>query len=169
MKTFLTNKKACPPERMFGSRRGITLIEILIVLAGMGILFAIIVPQFSQIRENQVLKTAVADVLSTVDKARSQTLASKDSSEYGVHFQSDKVIIFKGIIFSDIDPNNVITDIILPANISNVTLGGISDVSGDMYFNRIYGAPNTNGTITISSPSSSRIITIYQSGSVSAN
>ena len=60
----------------------------------LGIIFSIAIPQFSKTRENQVLKSAVNDILSSLNKAQSQTLASADSSSYGVHFQSDKVIIF---------------------------------------------------------------------------
>ncbi len=149
--------------------QGITFIEILIVLLVIGILIAVILPQFSNIRENQVIKATVGDVLSTINKAKIQTLASVDSSSYGVHFQSDQIIIFKGSVFSALDINNEIIDIISPASISNVTFGGISDVSGDLYFSRIYGVPNTNGTVTISTPSSSKIITIYQSGNTSVN
>lgn len=149
--------------------KGISIIEILVIFASIGILVAIVVPQFSKIREGQVLKTAVVDILSTINKARSKTLASVDSSSYGVHFQSDKVIIFKGVVFSAVDPNNEIINITSPASISNVTLGGVSGDSGDFYFNRIYGAPNTTGTITISTVSSSRIITIYKSGNASVN
>ncbi len=147
--------------------KGATLIEILIVLLIIGILIVVILPQFSKIRENQVIKATAGDVLSTINKARSQTLASEDSSSYGVHFQFDKVVLFKGSVFSDTNVNNQVINIFSPANISNVTLGGVSDVSGDLYFNRIYGVPNTNGTITISTPSFSKIITIYQSGNTS--
>ena len=149
--------------------KGISLIEILVIFASLGLLIAIVMPQFYNIRKNQVLKSAVGDVLSTVDKARSRTLASMNSSTYGVHFQSDKVIIFKGTIFSALDVNNETINIFSPASITNVTLGGVSDVVGDLYFNRIYGTPSTTGTVTISTGSSSKILTINQSGNISSN
>ncbi len=149
--------------------KGISLIEILVIFAGLGLLVAIVMPQFYNIRKNQVLKSAVGDVLSTVNKARSRTLASMNSSTYGVHFQSDKVIIFKGTIFSALDVNNETINIFSPASITNVTLGGVSDVVGDLYFNRIYGTPSTTGTVTISTGSSSKILTINQSGNISSN
>ncbi|MEK7069242.1 MAG: hypothetical protein AAB945_00410 [Patescibacteria group bacterium] len=149
--------------------KGISLIEILVIFAGLGLLVAIVMPQFYNIRKNQVLKSAVGDVLSTVNKARSRTLASMNSSTYGVHFQSDKVIIFKGTVFSALDVNNETINIFSPASITNVTFGGVSDVVGDLYFNRIYGTPSTTGTVTISTGSSSKILTINQSGNISSN
>ncbi|MFA5777961.1 MAG: prepilin-type N-terminal cleavage/methylation domain-containing protein [Candidatus Paceibacterota bacterium] len=150
-------------------KRGITALELLVVLAVLGIIFAIVIPQFSKIRENQVLKSATNDVLSSLNKARVQTLASMDSSSYGVHFQSDKVIIFKGIVFSVDDLNNETINIIAPATISNVTLSGISGNSGDVYFNRLSGSSNQTGTVTISTSSFSKIITIFTTGAVSEN
>jgi prepilin-type N-terminal cleavage/methylation domain-containing protein len=150
-------------------KRGLTIIELLVVIVVVGLLVAIVLPQFSKNKEMQVLKGGVQDILSSIDKARVETLSSLNSSSYGVHFQSNQVIIFKGTIFSSGDTNNEIINIISPAKISNVTLGGVNASSGDVYFNRLSGAPNQIGTITISTPSYSKIITIIATGGVSSN
>ena len=150
-------------------KKGMTIVEILITLAIFVILLSIVLPQFSKIRENQVLKSTVSDIMSNLNKAQSQTLASVDSSSYGVHFQSDKVIIFKGIVFSASDSNNNTTDIVAPALISNVTLGGVSGNSGDVYFDRLSGSPNIAGTVTLSTTNYSKIITISVTGMASIN
>ncbi|KKP88348.1 MAG: hypothetical protein UR91_C0020G0004 [Candidatus Nomurabacteria bacterium GW2011_GWC2_35_8] len=147
-------------------RKGVTVVELLIVIAVLGIIFLIVLPQFSKSRENQVLKNGVADILSSVNKARGNTLASLNSSEYGIHFQIDRVVIFKGTSFSSEDSNNEIINITTPANISDITLlGGGSDI----YFHRLTGAPSTTGTITISTGSYSKVITILATGVVSVN
>jgi Tfp pilus assembly protein FimT len=151
------------------NQQGMTALELLVIVATIGIIFLIVTPQFSKIRENQVLKTAVGDIMSSLNKAQSQTFASVNSSSYGVHFQSDKVIIFKGITFSAGDSNNETINIITPATVSNVTLDGVSGTSGDIYFSRLVGAPNKTGTITVSTSSLSKIITISATGSVSSN
>lgn len=149
--------------------KGTTVIELTILLLVIGLMAAVIIPQFSKTRENQVLKSGVADVLSSINKARGVTLSSLNSSEYGVHFQSDKVIIFKGKVFSAVAPDNETINIITPASISNVTFGGVSGTSGDIYFNRLSGSPSTTGTITISTSSFSKIITISATGVASVN
>ncbi|MFA6177806.1 MAG: hypothetical protein WC694_02855 [Candidatus Paceibacterota bacterium] len=146
--------------------RGISVIEILIIIAVLGIIFLIFIPQFSKLREMQVLKSGVGDILSSIDKARSETLASVDSSSYGVHFQSDKIIIFKGTVFSDSDVNNKTINITTPATISDITLGG---GGSDLYFNRLSGAPNTTGTVIVSTTSYSKTITISATGVASVN
>ena len=145
-------------------KKGMTLAEVLIIFAIIGLLVLIVLPQFSKIRENQTLKSGAEDVLSAISKARSQTLASVNSSEYGVHFQSNRVIIFKGTVFSAMAGDNEIIDIAAPVTISDVTLLGVSETSGDVYFNRLSGAPSKNGTITLSTPSISKVITISATG-----
>ncbi len=147
-------------------KQGITILEVMIVLSVIAILIAVITPQFSKMRENQTVKNAVADVISTLSRARSMTLASIDSSAYGVHFESGHAIIFKDISYSAGAPENEIVDITSPATISNISLtGGGSDV----YFNRLSGAPSKTGTVTISSTNFSKIITISATGAASSN
>ena len=147
-------------------QKGITFIEISIVLAVVGILVAVVLPSFSKIKENQILKNGVQDIISSLGKARSQTLASLNSSSYGAHFESDKVIIFTGTTFSAGASSNATTNIISPASISLINLaGGVTDV----YFERLSGAPSTTGAITISTPSFSKVITISTTGAVSVN
>ncbi|PIR68950.1 hypothetical protein COX93_00335 [Candidatus Nomurabacteria bacterium CG_4_10_14_0_2_um_filter_30_12] len=150
-------------------KKGMALIEILLVIVIIGILSLIVFPQFSKIRENQILKNTVEDVVSTLHSTQSQSLASIDSSQYGVHFQSDKIIIFKGQIFSEGALGNKIINITSPISISNVTLGGVSSTLGDLYFERLSGMPSKIGTVTISTSSVSKIITISATGAVSVN
>jgi len=151
-------------------KKGITIIELLVVLAVLGVMVSIVLPQFSKMRENQVLKSGVQDILSSLDKARSQTLASLNSSEYGVYFEADKIIIFKGIDFSTRDTAKDETiNIITPATISSVTLNLVSDVDGEMYFNRLSGSPSKTGTITVSTTNYSKYITIYATGVASVD
>lgn len=145
-------------------KKGLTAVELLVALSIFGMIIAIVFPQFSKIRENQVLQNGIVDTLLAVNKARSQTLSSLNSSEYGVHFESNKVIMFKGKVFSAGAVDNEITNIVIPASISNVNIGGVSSTSGDIYFNRISGFANNVSTITISSPSYSKIITIFATG-----
>ncbi len=150
-------------------QKGISLVEILMVIAGIIILILIVSPSFSSIRDSQLLKGAVGDILSSLDKSRAQTLSSLNFSEYGVHFQADKIIIFKGKVFSAGAIDNESINIISPATISNVTLGGVSGSTGDLYFNRLSGSPSVSGTITVTLSSVSKIITISATGFASIN
>jgi len=148
---------------------GIALVEILVVIAIIVLILLVVLPPFSSIKEGQVLDNAVENVISALNKARTQTLSSLDSSEYGVHFESDQILIFKGKVFSANDPDNESVEITPPATISNVTLGGVSASEGELYFARLSGVPDKSGTVTVSVTSDSKIITISPTGAVSKN
>ncbi|OGI95562.1 hypothetical protein A2917_03355 [Candidatus Nomurabacteria bacterium RIFCSPLOWO2_01_FULL_42_17] len=147
-------------------KKGITLVEVLIVCSVLGIILAVVIPQFAKTRELQVLKSATGDILSSLNKARSQTLASLNSSSYGVHFQSNKVIIFKGTVFSQSDINNETVAITSPATISSITLVG---GGADIYFNRLSGVPSKTGSVIVSGPNFTKTITIDATGAASVN
>ncbi len=146
-----------------------TLIEILIVIAVLGIIFSIALPQFSKMREHQVLKNAVSDIISSLAIARGETLASINSSSYGVHLDPGKTVVFKGESFSENSPENRVTDIVPPANITNVTFDGVSSSSGYIFFDRLSGKPSKTGTITVSTETFSKIIEISPTGAISVN
>lgn len=150
-------------------QKGMTVVETLVVISIMVILILFVLPQFSKIRENQVIKNAVEDTVSGLHSAQSKSLSSVNSGEFGVHFQSDQVIIFKGEVFSAGATDNNVINIISPASISNVTLGGVSATSGDLYFQHLVGTPSKTGTVTISTSSLSKTITISATGAVSVN
>jgi len=146
--------------------KGITLVEVVLVIVVLGIIFSIALPEFAKMRERQVLKSGVEEIISSVNKARSRTLASINSFSYGVHFESDKVIIFKGTSFSSGDANNETVNIVAPASISPINLsGGASDI----YFNRLSGAPNITGNVVISTTNFTKTITISATGIASVN
>ncbi|MFZ2072187.1 MAG: hypothetical protein WAV10_00685 [Minisyncoccia bacterium] len=148
------------------NQKGITIVEILFVIGIILIIFMIVIPSFGELRQKQMLKTASEDISSSLDKARGNAFASVGSSEYGVHFESDKIVIFKGTVYSNIDPNNEIINIISPANISNINLSG---GGSEIYFNKLSGVSNKTGTITVSVSSFSKIITISTTGASSVN
>jgi Tfp pilus assembly protein FimT len=150
-------------------KKGIGIVEILVTIAIIGVIATFAIPEYSKMKKNETLKTATSDIVSTLNKARSQTLDSLDSSEYGVHFETDKVTVFKGTVFSATDSKNQIIEIISPVVISNISLmNGASDI----YFNRLTGVPNITGSIIISIPSDQnlkRIINISSTGSIGVN
>ena len=151
---------------------GFTLLEATIVIAIIIIMVLIVSPQFSKIRNMQTLKSAGGDIVSALNQAQSQTRASLNSSNYGVHFQSNQIIIFKGTVFSSGDSNNKTISIISPATISNVTLNNVSGTTGDVYFNRLTGLPNVTGTVTVSIPNNASLtktITLSATGEASTN
>ncbi len=149
--------------------KGITAAEVLIAISVLVILALITFPRLSDMRETQALKNAEEETVSMLHDAKSRSLASVNSSEYGVHFDPDKVIIFTGKTYNPNASDNVVTSLVSPASITNVTLGGVSSSSGDLYFERLTGIPSQAGSITISNSSSSKVVSISVTGAISVN
>jgi prepilin-type N-terminal cleavage/methylation domain-containing protein len=150
------------------NKKGISMLEIIIAITVIGIIVAIVIPQFSKLRNAQIIKSSGQEIFSLVERARSQTLASLDSSEYGVHFENDKAVLFKGIVYSGNSSDNEEVEITHPAEISNINLsGGATSV----YFTRLTGIPSVSGNIEISIPGQNtmKIISIATSGAISLN
>lgn len=146
--------------------KGISLIEVIIGISIIVILLSVVMPQFSNIKQKQLLENAQEDVITTLNKARSSTLASLNSSSYGVHFNSNEIVFFVGETFIDGDSDNQIIEIYNPFSISNISLtGGVSS----LYFHRLNGLPSAWGSITISNGTLSRTINILATGTVEIN
>lgn len=157
-------------KRTFTSSKGITALELLMVVAIMAVLAAIVVSPFAQFRNSKVLDTAGENALSILTKARGNTLSSKNSYQYGVHFESSQMVLFRGATYNPSDTNNEIVALDNALEISSINLaGGTSD---DVIFDRLTGKTSQDGEIVIrvkSDTSKTRTITINATGVASVN
>jgi len=149
--------------------RGLTVIELLIVFSILGILASIVTVSFSGFRNNSILSVETENIVSLISQARTDTLSSKDDTVYGIHFENDRVVLFKGATFTEPNPDNIEIELDGQININNISLNGGGD---DVLFKRLTGKTDEHGTITISlttNASSSRLISIYSTGLVDVN
>lgn len=86
--------------------KGITLLEIIIVISIISILVALIIPNMSNFKNAQTLKNTTVDVISLLNKAKLDSNSFLDSSVYSVYFTTDRVVYFKGTIYSPSNPTN---------------------------------------------------------------
>jgi prepilin-type N-terminal cleavage/methylation domain-containing protein len=127
-------------------REGFTLIEVLVVIAIAAILFAVTLVGLSGLRDETDLGLAVDDAVSFLQSARAKTLSSEGGSDYGVHFETSKFVLFKGNTYSAIDPNNIVRNVPSSIEISPITLnGGVVD----LLFKRLTGETTEHGTVTL--------------------
>jgi len=153
--------------------KGISIIEVLVVISILSIISAIVVPRLSGFRNQQVLKNTTEDIVSLLNEARNNTISSKDSTNYGVHFESDKVVLFKGLSFESSTSNKEIkldSSIVIPED------GGINLQNGgdDIVFERITGdtVNDEYGTIVIQSTkdeTAQNIVSISKIGIIDSN
>ena len=149
--------------------RGFSAIEFLIALAVLAILATIIFTSMSSFRNSKALQMVSEDMLSILDEARGNTLSAKDGYAYGVHFETSRIVLFRGTTYSNSDSNNNITDVDGAVEISNISL---AEGAQDALFQRLTGKTNQSGTITIrlkSDTSKTKAIIIENSGVASSN
>ena len=150
--------------------RGITILEILIVLAIVGIVSFIVFLNFSQFRNEQALNNTTIDIVSILNKARQKTLSSINSTNYSVHFDDNKAVLFTGSVYSSVDPTNEINN--FNQVVSIPTSGGLNIGGGrDVVFERLTG-DTIGGTIIVrllSDVTKQKIITINKTGVISSN
>ncbi|HAE36977.1 MAG: General secretion pathway protein H [Candidatus Nomurabacteria bacterium GW2011_GWF2_35_66] len=150
--------------------KGITIIEILIVIAIIGIISAIIFVNLSDFRNEQSLKNTSIDIVSVLNKARQKTLSSVNSMNYSVHFETGSATLFTGTIYNSLDSSNEVISFDPSVNIpvsGGLNIGGGSDVT----FERLTG-DTIGGTIIISLVSDStqqKTVTINKTGVISSN
>ncbi len=149
-------------------KKGISAIEVITTVSIVVLITVVVLPQFSKIKERQSLNNSASTVITALNKASSQSLASVDSYVYGVRFNANSIVVFRGTTYSASTLNETL-DIPSPSSITDVTLNGVSAIPGEMYFNRLTNIPSKTGTVTITTGSSQKIITIGATGIVSVS
>lgn len=160
MRHFLKTKKF---------KKGFSALELMIVIGILGIIISIVIGGFSGFRNTSILLVGTEDVVSLMTQARSDALSSKGDSVYGMHFETNRVVLFKGSSFSDADPNNRVLLLDQRLNATNISLngGGV-----DIVFNRLTGKTDQYGTIkviVVGASTTFKTITIYSTGLVDIN
>ncbi len=154
---------------LFKLKQGFTVVELLIVLAVMGIILGIIYGSFSGFRNQQILNSGTEDVLSVLNQAHSKTLAAKSGYRYGVHMASTTVTLFQGATYNAGAASNQVITLASGAIVMNTAVvgGGL-----DVVFDRLTGKTSQPGTIRLevaNNPSKNRTITITSTGIIGVN
>lgn len=144
--------------------KGFTVLEVLLSIFLITLVVTIVIFSFSKLNSKQALDKSATLVISTLDEARSLTLSSVNDSQYGVHFENDRMILFKGPIYSSSDLSNVVTELNSLVSFRNIILygGGVNVV-----FKRLTGEIEQAGTVELflkATPQIFRTITIENTG-----
>ena len=130
--------------RALYKERGMTLIEILLVLAILGILALVAVVNFAGKREQVTLRTGTEAVYFALEQAKADALAGKGGEPQGVKFNSDSFVRFSGASYSGGASENLTTKI-------NDILTISTTLSGDetIIFSRLTGSTGGTATVTV--------------------
>ena len=147
--------------RKYQNKKGVTLIEIITVVAILGILAGISVNVFRSVSNAKTLDKEAEIILSYINRTRTNAINSLNLEAHGVSFASSSVTIYYGTNATTAASSSVYT---LGAGhtISSVSL---SNHATNFYFNKLSGEPSATGTITIENSShETKTITVYGTG-----
>lgn len=144
--------------------KGFTLVELVIVIFIITLLATISTVSYLYFERKTNLDKTANDILSVIKTAQNRTLASEGASQYGIHFETNQYILFKGSSYSVGSPDNTTYSLPQQVEIYNISLSG---GGSDVIFQRISGATDQSGTIglrLVSDVSKTRSITISSTG-----
>lgn len=146
-------------------RLGISLLEILISIAVLVLAGTILMSAFGSFRASQGLLEAHSNIIGAIKEARARTLSSNSNSNYGIHFEADKTVLFKGNSYNALDPENNIYLLPTSTEINAISLTG---GAVDAVFTRLNGTTTASGTISVRSKrnGAAHIITLEPTGVV---
>ncbi len=148
----------------FSYKKGFSLLEILISIFLLTMLSALVYYSLSGFKNKQFLESNSRQVTAILEEARSLTISGQGGMQYGVHFQSDKVVRFSGSTYSSGTASNIPYVFDSAVNISNISLnaGG-----SDVVFDKIKGTTANYGSVElnlVSTTTPKKIIYINQGG-----
>jgi prepilin-type N-terminal cleavage/methylation domain-containing protein len=150
--------------------KGFNLIEIMIVLAIFILIISLVLPSLINFRKEQALKNTAENIVSLLNKAKSDSIASLNSSQYGDFFENDKAIYFKGHTFLSGEPENQILNFEPGTEVSIADGLNLENNSNQVVFPRLIGNVLGYGTIivnSISEPTKQKVISISKTGTIS--
>lgn len=138
-------------------KKAFTLLEILLVLALLGVLFGMsaLYFQVSQVRAN--LSGQVDIFVSYARLAQSDSASGKNEEAQGLHLDTDSYVLFSGLTYNPADTSNTLLELPPTVEIQNIQLNG---AGSDIIFSPPYGETVTYGTFDFVSPSTGKTVTI---------
>jgi prepilin-type N-terminal cleavage/methylation domain-containing protein len=148
------------------NQKGFTLIEFLIAITVIVLLIGISLISYRFFEKGTELENTAQNILATLKLAQTKTLSSEEASQYGVRFENNKYILFKGETYLEGAVDNKVYQLPIRLEIYNIDLfGGASST----VFQRISGMTDQSGTIDLritSQPTRSKTISIQSSGQI---
>jgi len=148
---------------------GYSLIELMLVVALSVLLIGLTISTFAGFSNMQSLDKDIEAIAGYIQKAKNQTINSKNSNEFGINIASTTVTIFEGTTYSPSASSNIKYQISPKVYLFSNQMKTNNAVVNNFYFQQITGKPTATGTLIYklyNDASSTRSITLYGSGLV---
>jgi Tfp pilus assembly protein FimT len=134
------------PRSKRSSASGVTIIEILLVIALGSLLIGLVILSLGKVNTAEALDKSADTIVSALSEARSMTLSSVADSRYGVHFDPDQVVLFRGAVYDPGASTNVPTALNARVTIQNIALSG---GGSEVIFDKLTGKTSYNGSVEV--------------------
>ncbi len=124
--------------------RGFTLIEVMIAALVVLVIASVVLSAYSRLNSRVVLQSDMAKAAALIYRARSDTLAGRSGAQYGVHFESSKMVYFQGDSYSSSGSANESFPLSKSVTISSISLSG---GGSEIIFQRLTGTTADSGSI----------------------
>ena len=101
---------------------GFTISELLVVMAIAVILWTLASITFIRPQEKVNLDSVVTTMVSDMKSQQTKAMSGEAASDYGIHFETHRYILFTGSTYNSLDSNNYEVKVDLPLQIINITL-----------------------------------------------
>lgn len=142
-------------EKYF-KKKGFTMFELMIVVSIFVILLAYMPQVYSSYFTSSGIKMARWEITNTLKRARLNTMTGREDVQWGVHFESDQYVLFKGTTYSSSDPDNEVHELLQSLDVTNISLNG---GGADVVFNNV-GSTDQYGSLQVESDASSNTVSV---------
>lgn len=125
-------------------RRGFTLIEVVLAVGILAISAIIIIPAWQSFSDTVNLGNTAKMIETKVKLAKNYSLSARNDTNYGIHFETDNIVLFAGSVYAAGAPGNQIYNLPDNTEIYGINLNG---GGADLVFNRLTGTTVNDGTI----------------------
>ena len=157
--------------RMFQSNNahGFMLLQLMIGIVVIGIWSGIVALNLGSFLGRQAVDNGVGDITTLLDEARSRTLAREGGTQYGVHLEATKAVLFSGTTYSSTAPDNRTVILDRSTQITSIALSG---GGSDVIFDPLSGDTDEDGSFVVGSVTTSagaKTVTITHAGQASSH
>lgn len=124
-------------------KKAFTLLELILVIALIGLLGAITVPFYQSMQITTQRKTLTSEIVSNLRQTKMKSVSAVDDQSWGMNIADNEIRVFRG---ADFENRDQAYDEVLSVP-PTITLGGSLN---QIIFNKFSGLPNSSGTITVS-------------------
>ncbi len=144
--------------------KGISLVEVLVVLGIITTIIAVGAPFYTSYHYRHLLAETTQEIVESIRVAQARAMAGYNGENHGIHFDSNRYVLFSGSSYNPADPNNLTYPISSKLSISNVSFNG----NTELIFERFTGNATPGTLYVMASPDDIFVISVSEIGVVNS-